>query len=136
MLYAEEFAGLALTALWIYCIIEVLFTPESEIRNLPKLVWLFLVLIFSFIGSIAWLIAGRSTRRHAPRSTAPWPSTRTAGFPEYERPHRQSAPDDDPEFLRRLSQVDQEHTEVLRKWEADLRRREEELRKRSEPEES
>jgi hypothetical protein len=136
MLYAEEFAGLALTALWIYCIIEVLLTPEHEVRNLPKLAWLFLVLIFSFLGAIAWIVAGRPAREHGGRPTAPWPATRTAGFPEYERPRGPVAPDDDPEFLRRISEVDDEHREVLRQWEADLKRREDELRKRTQSDES
>ncbi len=42
-------------------------------------------------------------------------------------------PDDDPEFLRRLAEEQRETAaadrELLSKWEMDLRRREEELRK-------
>jgi hypothetical protein len=66
------------------------------------------------------------------RGRAPWPATKTAGFPEYERPGRSVGPDDDPAFLDRLQQdkarADAEHADMLRRWEADLRRREEELR--------
>ena len=48
-----------------------------------------------------------------------------SGFPEKERPAAPLAPDDDPEFLKSLG----EDKGMLQRWEADLRRREEELRK-------
>ena len=49
----------------------------------------------------------------------------------YTAPGRQVAPDDDPEFLGRIaSRKRQEDEEMLRLWEADLRKREEELKKR------
>ena len=38
------------------------------------------------------------------------------------------APDDDPEFLRSLKKRNQEHDDFRRKWEEDLKRREDELR--------
>jgi hypothetical protein len=40
------------------------------------------------------------------------------------------APDDDPEFLRRVARSKREDEEMFTKWEADLRRREEELRRK------
>lgn len=68
----------------------------------------------------------------------------TAGFPEYQRDQwarsrsrsRQVAPDDDPEFLRELGRVNSEHEATLEKWEKDLARREEELRRRERGQES
>lgn len=54
-----------------------------------------------------------------------------SGFPESERPRRPArAPDDDPEFLRGLAASRRQDEELLKSWEADLRRREEELRRR------
>jgi hypothetical protein len=54
-----------------------------------------------------------------------------SGFPESQRPRRAPvAPDDDPEFLRGLAASRKEDEDLLKNWEADLRRREEELRKR------
>jgi hypothetical protein len=48
---------------------------------------------------------------------------------------RAIAPDDDPEFLNQMAvQSRKEEEEMLRLWEADLRRREEELRKQENPE--
>jgi hypothetical protein len=113
--------------LTVYCLIDCIQTPEFGVRNLPKGLWILLILIIPVVGSIAWLVAGRPTG-------APAPAHRT-GFPEGDRPRRQAiAPDDDPEFLRELSRVNREHEQTLERWEADLRRREDELRgRRPEP---
>jgi Phospholipase_D-nuclease N-terminal len=92
--------GLLLLALWLFCIIDVIVTDEWRVRNLPKGVWVLLVLVLPDIGSIAWLVAGR-----------PWdartkqPPTRVGReFPEYDRPGRHIAtnPDDDETFLREV----------------------------------
>ena len=116
-------------ALTVYCLIDCIQTPDSEVRNLPKVGWILLILLFSVVGSVAWLVAGRPARAEAGRSQPPWPATRTAGFPEYERPRR-PPPDDDPEFLGGLpaSAPTPEDERLLREWEEDLRRREEELK--------
>jgi hypothetical protein len=53
-----------------------------------------------------------------------------SGFPESQRPRRSVAPDDDPEFLRGLAASRKQDETLLKDWEADLRRREEELRRR------
>jgi Phospholipase_D-nuclease N-terminal len=124
----------------VFCVLDALLTPEPAVRTLPKFGWVLIVLFFPLIGSVAWLVAGRPHDR-APadlpykgnRGRVTWPATKTAGFPEYERPRRAAAPDDDPAFLDRLrlekERSEAEHEELLRRWEADLRRREEELRR-------
>ena len=115
--------------LLVYCLVDCVQTPDGAHRNLPKWGWIVLILLLPLIGSIAWLVAGRPDRR---RADVPWPSTRTAGFPEYERPRagrgRSLAPDDDPEFLAGLA-ARREDEQRLTAWEQDLRRREEELRR-------
>jgi hypothetical protein len=92
--------GILLVALWLFCLIDVITTPESQIRNLPKLVWLMIVLFLPDIGSIAWLVAGRSWegRRNQPTTRL------QRDYPEYDRPGRYTAtnPEDDEEFLRNL----------------------------------
>ena len=116
--------------LLVFCLIDAIQSDPAQIRNLPKLGWIVLILLVPLVGGIAWLIAGRPQRQ--PRSGARWPATRTSGFPEYERPARSwVAPDDDPEFLRTVGQAnarDPEQEELLRRWEDDLRRRERDLR--------
>lgn len=51
--------GLIMMALWVFCLIDVITADESEIRYLPKMVWLLLVLFIPLVGSIVWLLAGR-----------------------------------------------------------------------------
>lgn len=115
---------LLVLALWIYAFIDCLNTPENEVRHLPKVVWVIIVLLFGevLIGPIAWLAAGRSRRGPASGST---PS-------EWHRNHRPEfvAPDDNPEFLKSLKAEAKKDEALLKDWEADLRRREEELRRR------
>ncbi|WP_412541823.1 PLD nuclease N-terminal domain-containing protein [Longispora sp. K20-0274] len=116
----------------VYSAIDCITTPEHEIRNLPKVAWILLILLFSPVGWIAWFVAGRPTSASPARST--WAPGN--GFPERERP-RSLAPDDDPEFLRGLAKQNRDDEKLLKDWEADLRRREEELRrKKDNPEES
>jgi len=106
--------------------ISCLSTEEGEIRALPRLVWVLIILFFPLVGSIAWFLAGRPAPAGKPRTG--WRPG--GGFPERDRP-RQVAPDDDPEFLRSLdTQRSKQDREMFDRWEADLRRREDELRRR------
>jgi hypothetical protein len=65
--------GLFFLGLWIFCIIDVITTPESQCRNLPKIAWLLIVILLMDIGSIAWLVAGRNWEgaARAPLTKAP-----------------------------------------------------------------
>ena len=115
---------LLVLALWIYAFIDCLNTPEDEAKHLPKLVWVIIVLLFGevLIGPIAWLAAGRDRKATAGGST---PS-------EWHRNHRTEfvAPDDNPDFLKALKEENKKDESLLKDWEADLRRREEELKRR------
>lgn len=95
LLFGEAGAVVELLLL-VYCVLNVITTPEDQVRNLPKLLWLVLVIALPLIGGVAWLVAGRPQYRRAPV-----PGTR---FPEYDRPGRAVAknPDDDEAFLRGL----------------------------------
>ncbi len=111
-------------ALWVYAFIDCLTTPEEEVRHLPKVVWIIIVLLFGevLIGPIAWLAAGK-WRGEARRGATP---------SEWHRNHRMEwvAPDDNPAFLTSLRAENKKDEALLKDWEADLRRREEELRRR------
>ncbi len=111
--------------LLVFCLIDCIQSDESQVRNLGKVWWVLLILFFPIVGGIAWLVAGRPTGQ--PRRQVPWPTTQTAGFPEYERPGPAKGPDDDPEFIAEMRRGNSEHEELLRKWEDDLRRRERDL---------
>jgi hypothetical protein len=100
MLIADEFGGAVVLLLWIYCLLEVITTEESRIRNLPKLSWLLIVLLLPLVGSIAWLAVGRPL---GPARSLPYKGN-TGIPPEYDRPGRSAAnnPDDDAAFLAQL----------------------------------
>lgn len=92
-----------------YALIDCVRTDSDQIKGLPKVVWVLLIVLITPVGAIAWLLAGRDRRPPSPQV----------------RRHP-TAPDDDPEFLRRLAEQrrQQAEDERLRTWEAELRDRE------------
>jgi hypothetical protein len=114
--------GMAFLVLWIYCLFDVITTDEAIIRHLPKVVWLLIVFFLFDIGSLLWLAAGRP--HHWSRTVADQRRRGAAlGTP-------QSVLDD--AALDDLSPIVRHREEQarLRMREAQLARREEELRLR------
>ncbi len=110
--------GLIVLGLWLYCIFDVIASEESLVRNLPKTLWLVLVIFVPTVGSIAWLALGR------PLYAGPLPGDTRS------RPvKRVWAPEDDPGFSARAAPPPPDEQQRLRSWEADLRRREEKLKR-------
>jgi hypothetical protein len=107
--------------LLVYCVLNIATTPESEVRNLPKITWLILVIVLPLVGGIAWLVAGRPMTPSRPGGL-PYKGN-TGRFPEYERPGRAVAqsPEDDEAFLRGLRERAEEQR---RKAEAERKRTE------------
>ena len=122
-------------ALLIYALIDCIQTDTILVRNLPKTFWILLIIVIPVIGPIVWLVAGRPQGGQRPRPV-PWPSTATAGFPEYERPRPPRGPDDDDAFLARIDGPDPEKERLLAQWEEQLREREDRLRRASGPDEA
>lgn len=124
MLLRYGMPAVVLFALWVFCVLDVIMTEESLVRNLPKTAWVLIVLFLPDVGSIVWLIAGRPPKAaFRPGATEPRPAFRPSG----------AAPDDDTAFLRSLreggpSAADRQRERRLREWEEELRRREEKLR--------
>jgi hypothetical protein len=115
MLLFDGVGGLVFLALWIFCFIDVLTTREAACRNLPKLAWIFIVLLLPLVGSIAWLVAGRAWDRStiaAPRATARAGQTRRVP----------TNPDDDDEFLAGLKlRADEQRRRAREQSDRDLR---------------
>lgn len=78
-------------ALTIFALIDCIQTENDDVRHLPKIGWIVVILLIVVVGPIAWLVAGRD-RGTAARRVRP----ATAG---------PIAPDDDPEFLRRIDEM-------------------------------
>jgi hypothetical protein len=84
---------------WLYAIFDALTAPPDRVRRLPKAVWVIIVILLFEIGAVAWFIWGRPRAETNP-GTRQLPFGRAGyGAP---RSGRSVAPDDDPEFLKRL----------------------------------
>ncbi len=91
MILFGESLVLAELVLLVYCALDIATTPRSDVRQLPKAVWLLLVLLVPLVGGTGWLVVGR------PRRTAPGSVPDSAA-----EPLRQASPDDDDAFLASL----------------------------------
>ena len=150
---AEGIIGFVLFALWIWAIIDCISTDSELVRNLPKGVWLIIVIFLFDLGAILWLLLGRPANKHWRPTTGP---------ADYSAPRRPRRIEDRPQFAtgevsdRRSEELDQrlaaweaanqpaeiqDHTEratpaatesdpALDQWESDLAAREAALRRR------
>lgn len=103
--------------LGVFCLVEAISSRDDEVRHLSKVWWILLILFFPFVGSIAWLAAGRPVR--APRRLGP--HARSAGaFPEYDRPGRFAAadPEADEAFLSQVRERAEEQRRLARERKA------------------
>jgi hypothetical protein len=91
---------LVVFVVWIFTLVDVAQAPGKQVRLLPKVAWVVLVLLFPVLGSAAWFVLGRP--HGAPRAAV---GERSApAFPEYDRPGRSAAvdPEKDEEFLKQV----------------------------------
>jgi len=86
MIKLEALLVLASLALTLYAFIDCAMRDDSQINKLPKWGWLLVILFISSLGSIAYLVIGRSRGPKGPRGPK----------------RRILPPDDDPDFLRKL----------------------------------
>jgi hypothetical protein len=137
MLLVSGGAVLFVLVLWIFCFIDVLLHDETQVRTLPKLAWVFIVLLLPDLGSILWLVLGHNWNKTAVGAGQPRNSLFSRGhvshgvrsrYPEYDRPGRYvpANPDDDEEFLASLRLRAEEQR---RRGEAERRRAAEEAQR-------
>lgn len=91
---------LALIALYVYVLVDLSRAPSAEVRLLPKWLWVIVVVLLFLIGPLLWLVLGR------PRAEPPQSGGDGGGGSSGRRPGPRGpvAPDDDPEFLKRLDE--------------------------------
>ncbi|MDN5819999.1 MAG: PLD nuclease N-terminal domain-containing protein [Brachybacterium sp.] len=75
-------------ALTVFALADCVQTEDEKIRGLPKWAWIVLIVLLPWVGPITWLFVGRE---------------RTFGG-EQTRRTGPLAPDEDPDFLRRLDE--------------------------------
>lgn len=110
----------------IYTLVDVLQAGADEVRAAPKWAWFLLILLFPVVGAIAYLVAGRPLAVRGIPAQQPRPAPRRVPV----------APDDDPAFLSSIRDLNLSQEKVLNEWEADLRRREQELKDKKHGQES
>ncbi|MEP6623630.1 MAG: PLD nuclease N-terminal domain-containing protein [Acidimicrobiia bacterium] len=147
---AEGVIAFIVFAFWIWAIVDCITTDSELHRNLPKGVWLVIVILLFDLGAILWLLLGRPMHKHWRPATGverAGPSRRAVG-PEDQPRFESSITDRRSEELdRRLAsweaeqagfraelgapdaELDAKAAELVAR-EADLRRRELELRQR------
>ncbi len=104
---------LAFFLFWIWALVDCIATDSSMCRNLPKLMWIVIVLIFPVVGSLFWLLLGRPEK-------ADW----RPGSTDYSAPRRSQGAEDGPPYSatpiitdRRSAELDLE----LERWEREQR---------------
>lgn len=71
-------------AVALYSLFDAAMRDKEQIRVMPKLAWMAVILFVPLVGLILWFLFGRGTTAPAPR--------------------RGVAPDDDPEYLRKIAE--------------------------------
>ena len=113
MLLGDGIIGLVFLGFWIWALLDVISTDGSMCRNLPKPMWIILVVIIPLIGGILWLLLGRPEKAH-----------RRPGSTDYAAPRRPVGLEDSPRYSptpiitdRRSKELDAE----LERWEREQR---------------
>jgi hypothetical protein len=102
-------AGVAAVVFTIYAAVDCALFDRTRIRGLPRGWWIVVILFVPVIGAALWFIVGRGRAIRVGKV----------------HPHS-NAPDDDPDFLRRL-RTDAEHQERIRRLEQELEQLDHEL---------
>lgn len=90
--------AVAFVALHIYALIDLVRAESASVRFVPKWLW-FVLWVIPVLGPVAWLVVG------SPRvGPAPGGGSGGGGVVGPRSPRGPVAPDDDPEFLKRLDE--------------------------------
>jgi hypothetical protein len=105
---------LAVIALAVYALADLARTPQEEIGDLPKWIWVVIIIVAPVIGSLAWIVMrnvmAKRTRGQAQGGRTYGGSGYGGGYGGGRSARGSSAggpvaPDDDPEFLWLLDQA-------------------------------
>jgi hypothetical protein len=99
-LFALSVVGIAV---WVYTFVDCLRTDESRVRGLPKIAWVFVVILLPLVGSVLWFLIGKERR----------------GRVENRPANKMHAPDDDPAFLGKI-RMEQDREQRIRSLEERL----------------
>ncbi|GIG30081.1 PLDc N-terminal domain-containing protein [Cellulomonas marina] len=96
--------ALLVVAFTVYCVVDVVQSDERSRRGVPAWLWVLLVVLVPVLGGLAWIVSSRSARAGdgGPGGGGGSRPRRPGGRPGGGR--GPVAPDDDPDFLRRLDE--------------------------------
>jgi hypothetical protein len=119
----------------VFCFVDVARANEAAVPWIPRWGWIVAALVFPLAASVTWIVATRKQREKLRGVAAPEAATGEVSGQVSEAVRRARAChfgslEDDAALLAQLWDVNEEHEETLRRWEADLRHREEVLRQR------
>jgi hypothetical protein len=125
---------LAAFMLLVAALYDCVTSDQRDVRGITKVEWVLVIVLLPFVGAAMWFLRRPSAAEEAAlaASKEAHPSGQDRALAPG-RP-RELAPDNDPEFLRRLGEDLARRAEArgdeerLRRWEAELRRREDRLR--------
>ena len=101
MIDAEGLVAVALFLFWIWALLDCIATDSALCRNLPKPMWIILVLILPDIGALIWLLLGRPEK-------ADW----RPGSADYAAPRRPVGVEDSPRYPTNPSVTDRRSEEL------------------------
>jgi hypothetical protein len=73
--------SLLVLALMVFALVDIIRRDDSQVRHMPKFVWLLLVILLPFIGSVLWFGIGREYPEGGIRLGRPAPRRRSEPAP-------------------------------------------------------
>jgi len=115
MIDVDGLVALVLLMFWVWALLDCIATDSALCRNLPKPMWIILVLILPDIGALAWLLLGRPEK-------ASW----RPGSTDYAAPRRPVGLEDSPRYSASPTISDRRSEELnreLERWERQQQER-------------
>jgi hypothetical protein len=112
LLEAEGLVALLLVCFWIWALFDSISTDAARCRNLPKVLWILLVVVLFDLGALAWLLLGRPQR-----------AGRRPGSTDYSKPSHAVGPEDHPTYSVTPEITDRRSKELDRQLDEWERRR-------------
>jgi hypothetical protein len=111
MFDVDALVAVVLFMFWIWALLDCIATDSAMCRNLPKPMWIILVLILPDIGALVWVLLGRPER-------ASW----RPGSTDYAAPRRPVGLEDSPRYSASPNISDRRSEELnreLERWERE-----------------
>lgn len=114
--------SLLVIALMVGALVDIIRRDDSQVRFLPKMAWVIIVILLPLIGSLLWFAIGREYSEAGLRL----PRMRAAGrpSPSPQAPPRPAAPVDTRSTEQQIADLDREIEEWRLRAEIDRRKRE------------